>query len=104
MFYFRPYPGNPIAAELLAQGYHFPATLAEWADFDYIGGREAWVTPAQWERIERFKFYLRYAYGHNHLLRWPLSRLSRWRVQRHNYNFPVEKALVERLRPAPKLS
>ena len=104
IFYFRPYPGNPIAEELLAQGYHFPATLAEWADFDYIGGREAWVTPAQWQRIERFKFYQRYAYGHNHPLRWPLSLLSRWRVRRHYYDYPWEKALMERLRPAPKLS
>jgi len=104
IFYFRPYPGNPIAEELLAQGYVFPATLAEWADFDYIGGREAWVTPAQWQRIERFKFYQRYAYGRNHLLRWPLSVVSRWRVQRHYYDYPWEKALVERLRPAQKLS
>jgi anaerobic magnesium-protoporphyrin IX monomethyl ester cyclase len=104
MFYFRPYPGNPIAAELLEQGYQFPETLAEWADFDYIGGRAAWVTPAQWEHIERFKFYLRYAYGHNHLLRWPLSWVSRWRVQRHYYSFPVEKAVVERMRPTQRLS
>ncbi|MCC7361378.1 MAG: B12-binding domain-containing radical SAM protein [Anaerolineales bacterium] len=104
LFFFRPYPGNPIAGELLAQGYRFPDTLAAWADFDYIGGREAWVTHRQWQRVERFKFYQRYAYGRNHLLRWPLSRLSRWRVQRHYYDYPWEKALMERLRPAAKLS
>ncbi len=105
LFYFRPYPGNPIADELLHEGYRFPGTLATWADFDYIGGREAWVTPEQWQRVERFKFYQRYAFGHNHHpLRWPLHLVSRWRVDRHFYSFPVEKVIVERLRPAPRLS
>jgi radical SAM superfamily enzyme YgiQ (UPF0313 family) len=105
IFYFRPYPGNPIADELLRSGYRFPATLEAWADFDYIGGREAWVTREQWQRIERFKFYQRYAFGHHrHALRRPLQRVSRWRIDRHFYSFPVEKAIVERLRPAQRLS
>jgi radical SAM superfamily enzyme YgiQ (UPF0313 family) len=105
MFYFRPYPGNPIADELVAAGYQFPQTLEGWADFDFVGGREAWVTPAQTQRIERFKFYQRYAFGHNrHPLRWPLSLVSRWRVRRNFYALPVEKLLLERLRPAQRLS
>jgi radical SAM superfamily enzyme YgiQ (UPF0313 family) len=105
IFYFRPYPGNPIADELLAAGHQFPTTLEGWADFDYIAGREAWVTPAQWQRVEGFKFYQRYAFGHRrHLLRWPLRLVSRWRVQRHFYAWPLEKLVVERLRPAQRLS
>jgi len=83
----------------------FPTTLEAWADFDYIGGREAWVTPAQFQRIERFKFYQRYAFGHNrHPFRWPLHLVSRWRVEQRFYAFPVEKVIVERLRPGQKLS
>jgi anaerobic magnesium-protoporphyrin IX monomethyl ester cyclase len=105
IFYFRPYPGNPIADELLQSGYEFPTSLEAWADFDYIGGREDWVTAKQSSRIEHFKFYQRYAFGHNrHPLRWPLSLVSRWRVGRHFYSFPIEKLVVERLRPALKLS
>ncbi len=105
LFYFRPYPGNPIADELLRDGYVFPDTLEAWADFDYIGGREAWVTPEQWQRVERFKFYQRYAFGRaRHPWRWPLQLASRWRVDRHFYAFPFEKAIVDRLRPRPKLS
>ncbi len=105
IFYFRPYPGNPIAGELLRGGYEFPTTLEAWADFDYVGGREAWVTRAQWQRVERFKFYQRYAFGYNrHVLRRPLRWLSRWRVDRRFYAFPLEKAIVERLRPAQRLS
>jgi radical SAM superfamily enzyme YgiQ (UPF0313 family) len=105
IFYFRPYPGNPIADQLLREGYAFPASLEAWADFDYIGGREQWVTPQQWQRIERFKFYQRYAFGYNRtVLRLPLQWVSRWRVNRHFYKFPFEKMIVERLRPAQKLS
>ncbi|MBP7687646.1 MAG: radical SAM protein, partial [Thermoflexales bacterium] len=106
IFFFKPYPGNPIADELLQQGYEFPATLEAWADFDYVGGaRSAWVTPAQWQQVERFKFYQRYAFGHTrHLWRWPLHAISRWRIKRRMYAFPIEKALIERLRPAPRLS
>jgi anaerobic magnesium-protoporphyrin IX monomethyl ester cyclase len=105
IFYFRPYPGNPISDELLRTGYEFSTSLEAWADFDYIGGREAWVTPKQAARIEHFKFYQRFAFGHDrHPLRWPLSRVSRWRVGRHNYSFPIEKLIIERLRPTLKLS
>jgi radical SAM superfamily enzyme YgiQ (UPF0313 family) len=105
IFYFRPYPGNPIADELLVAGYRFPDTLESWAEFDYVGGHGEWVTTAQAERIERFKFYQRYAFGHNRrLLRWPLHWLSRWRVDRSWYGLPLEKAIVERLRPVARLS
>jgi radical SAM superfamily enzyme YgiQ (UPF0313 family) len=105
LFYFRPYPGNPIADALLSEGYEFPRSLEGWADFDYVGGRERWVTPAQVRRIERFKFYQRYAFGHNRsALRRPLQRLCRWRVDRHWYAFPIEMAILERLRPAQRLS
>jgi radical SAM superfamily enzyme YgiQ (UPF0313 family) len=105
IFYFRPYPGNPIADELVSQGYEFPRSLEGWADFDYVGGRERWVTPAQVQRIERFKFYQRFAFGHQHSLgRRLLHGISRWRVTRDYYDFPIEKAIVERLRPARRLS
>jgi radical SAM superfamily enzyme YgiQ (UPF0313 family) len=31
IFYYRPYPGNPIADEALANGYVFPRGLEAWA-------------------------------------------------------------------------
>jgi len=37
-------------------------------------------------------------------LRWPASVVSRWRVQRNFYALPLEKALMEGLRPAQRLS
>jgi anaerobic magnesium-protoporphyrin IX monomethyl ester cyclase len=105
IFYYRPYPGNPLADELLRDGYVFPDSLEGWGDFDYVGGYGEWVTPAQHERVERFKFYQRYAFGHNRrALRRPLQRLSRWRVDRGWYALPLEKAIIERLKPAQRLS
>ncbi|MER3513780.1 MAG: B12-binding domain-containing radical SAM protein, partial [Chloroflexota bacterium] len=66
IFFYKPYPGNPIADDLLRQGYRFPQTLEEWAEFDYIAGRSEWVTEEKWRLVENFKFYQRLAWGHNH--------------------------------------
>lgn len=105
IFFYKPYPGNEIADQLSAGQYQFPCTLEGWADFDYVGSAGPWVTPEKYLRVERFKFYQKYAYGrHAHPLAKPLQVVARWRVQRDFYNFPVEQRLMERLHPAPKLS
>jgi len=104
MFYYKPYPGNPIAAELQQQGYAFPASLEEWADFDYVGSSGPWMSEDVHTRIERFKFYQRIAWSHSSLLRLPLQALARWRCQRDVYTFPIEKNLIEWLRPPVQLS
>ena len=93
VFYFKPYPGNPIAERLRAQGYHFPETLTEWAAFDYIGDSNEWLSPRQKDEIEHFKFYQRFAYsGHRSPLRWPLKILSRWRVENRFYALPLDRS------------
>lgn len=103
IFYYRPYPGNPIADEARAAGYEFPRGLTGWADFDYVGDRGPWITASRWRRIERFKFYMRHA-AKPGPWRWPLRTCSRWRCERNWYAFPVEKALVEWLRPPERVS
>ena len=105
IFFYKPYPGNELADRVAADKYPFPCTLEEWADFDYVGSAGPWVTREKYRRVERFKFYQKYAYGrHTHPLARPLRVLSRWRLQRDFYSFPVEQKLMERLHPAPKLS
>jgi hypothetical protein len=105
VFYFKPYPGNPIADRLRAENYRFPESLEEWAAFDYIGSSNDWLSQEQKEEIEHFKFYQRFAYsGNRSLLRWPLQKLSRWRVERKIYTLPLERTLIERLRPGQALS
>lgn len=105
IFFYKPYPGNEIADQLGAGNYNFPCTLDGWADFDYVGSAGPWVTAEKYARVERFKFYLKHAYGPTrHVLSRPLAALARWRVERDFYTFPLEKTLVEALRPAPRLS
>lgn len=104
VFYYRPYPGTPIAEAARAQGHAFPATLDGWGDFDYVGARGPWITPEQYRRVERLKFYARHAWGGGGALRWPLRALARWRCARDQYAFPVEKLVVETLRPPAPVS
>ena len=105
VFHFKPYPGNPIAERLKTENYQFPTSLEAWADFDYIGSNSEWLTEAQQREIEAFKFYQRFAYsGNRSLLRWPLQTLSRWRVENKIYGLPLDRRLVEWLKPAQALS
>jgi radical SAM superfamily enzyme YgiQ (UPF0313 family) len=105
VFYFKPYPGNPIAERLKAQNYQFPDSLEAWARFDYIGSSNDWLTDAQKREIEHFKFYQRFAYSANrNPLRWPLHALSRWRVENRTYALPLDRTLIEWLKPAQALS
>jgi radical SAM superfamily enzyme YgiQ (UPF0313 family) len=103
IFYYRPYPGNPLADGARAAGYEFPQTLTAWGDFDYVGERGPWLSPARWRHIERFKFYARHAWQPG-AWRWPLRAASRWRCRRDYYALPVEKALVELVRPPQQVS
>jgi len=104
IFFYKPYPGSEIADSLGAAGYRLPMTLAEWADFDYVGSAGSWVEADVVDRVERFKFYQRYAFGRHRRAAAPLTALARWRVARDFYRFPVERLLVERLHPPPRLS
>lgn len=58
----------------------------------------------QGQGIERFKFYNRFAWGPKTPLRRPLRVVARWRCRRDFYAAPVEKLVVDRLKPMPKLS
>ena len=104
IFFFKPYPGNEIADMLRRRGYQFPRTLDEWAEFDYIGSSGPWVTKEKHDLIERFKLYQRIAWGRPTPLRALVQTLARWRCARDFYAWPVEKFVVERLRPVPRLS
>jgi radical SAM superfamily enzyme YgiQ (UPF0313 family) len=103
IFYYRPYPGNPIADEAGGAGYVFPRGLDAWADFDYVGARGPWVSRERWRHVERFKFYARHAWKPG-AWRWPLRTLARWRCERDWYGWPLEKSLVELVRRPQQVS
>jgi radical SAM superfamily enzyme YgiQ (UPF0313 family) len=98
IFYYRPYPGNQLADESAAHGYQFPRGLEQWADFDYVGGRGPWLSERQWQTVERFKFYTRHAWKPG-AWRWPLRATAQWRCEHDFYAMPVEKMIVELIRP-----
>ncbi len=104
IFYYKPYPGSRITDEVVRRGYRLPQSLEEWARFDFIGSSGPWVSREKYEQIERFKFYNRFAWGPETWWRRPLQVLARWRCRRNFYHLPVEKVIVERLKPLPKLS
>lgn len=103
-FYYKPYPGNEIADMLVRDGYEFPKTLQEWAEFDYVGSSGPWVTREKYTLVERFKFYQRLAWNRASPLRVPLQKLARWRCENDVYGFPIEKKLVELIRQPAQLS
>jgi radical SAM superfamily enzyme YgiQ (UPF0313 family) len=103
IFYYRPYPGNPMAAQSALQGYVFPDGLEAWADFDYVAGRGPWISAEQWRTVERFKFYTRHAWRPGPW-RWPLRAASRWRCNHDWYAMPFEKVLVDFFRPPQQVS
>ena len=103
IFYYRPYPGNPIADAARASGYEYPRGLEGWADFDYVAGRGPWISAERWQNVERFKFYTRHVWQPG-VWRWPLRAASRWRCDRDWYAFPIEKALFELMRPPQQVS
>ncbi len=101
LFYYKPYPGSALAANIADA---VPRSLEDWAGFDYVAGPAGgWVSNKLYRRIERFKFYNRYAAGSEatgHALR----RIARWRIDHDFYAVPIEKFLVQHLRPEQSLS
>ncbi len=104
IFYFKPYPGSPITAQAVRDGYALPADLEGWANFDFVGSAGPWVSAELFRRVERFKFYNRFAGGPDRLLKRPLAWLARWRCRHNFFALPVEKLVVEQLAPTPQLS
>jgi radical SAM superfamily enzyme YgiQ (UPF0313 family) len=105
IFYFKPYPGSAIVMEAVRNGFELPGSLGDWSQFDYVAGLPGpWVTPEKYRLIERFKFFLDLASSRRG---WPtswLGRLARLRCDRKEFRWPVEMAVIRRLRPAQKLS
>jgi radical SAM superfamily enzyme YgiQ (UPF0313 family) len=103
IFYYRPYPGNAMADQARDDGYVFPRTLLEWANFDYVSQPSPWMSAAQWRHVERFKFYTRHTWQTDSW-RWPLQAAARWRCRRDWFALPIEKTVVEWLRPPQRVS
>lgn len=104
IFYFKPYPGSKITDDLVAKGYQLPNTIEEWSDFDYIGSSGPWVSDEKYRFFERFKFYNKLCHRKNQAFLKPLKWIAAYRIRKDYYSFPIEKYLIELLKPKQKLS
>lgn len=104
IFYFKPYPGSKITIDEVAKGFKLPQSTKDWAGFDYIGSKGPWVTHEKYQFIENFKFYMKLAWGQKRTYLKPLASIARWRCNKSMFSFPVEKRVIEFLRPQQKLS
>lgn len=104
VFYYKPYPGNDLAARLEQRGFPLPRSLHDWAAFDYVAAKSPWVAPDLQALVDSFKFYQRLAWSRSRPWLAPLKALARWRVAGHRYGFPVERVLAEWRHPTAELS
>ncbi|MFZ4796087.1 MAG: B12-binding domain-containing radical SAM protein [Bacteroidia bacterium] len=103
IFYYKPYPGNKIADELLAKGFNFATSLEEWSDFDFVGTQKSeWIREEKVSEIENYKFYQQLAFNRREI---PLLKnIAKWRIEKKMYAFPVERKLKEWLMPTQKMA
>lgn len=104
IFYFKPYPGNEIANQLITDGYKLPSGISEWAEFDYVGSDSPWLNRKSFYEIENFKFYQKLAWSKQNMLFRPLQFIAAWRCNNSYYFLPVERFLFEKFFPQKKLS
>jgi radical SAM superfamily enzyme YgiQ (UPF0313 family) len=105
IFAYQPYPGSALVDELVAGGAELPSSLDDWSTFDYVAGRSPFLS-ARLERLaDDFRFFERLAFTPTrNPVRWPLRAVARWRVARHAYGLPIERRVIEWLRPPRELS
>jgi hypothetical protein len=63
-----------------------------------------WLDPERRRLVEGFKFYQRIGWSRPTRLRAPVQAIARWRCRRDAYALPIEKALIEWLRPPVQVS
>lgn len=102
-FCYKPYPGSPLTDEIVANGHTLPTTLEEWAEFDYVTTTSPWVDQATDQRVRRFAFFNQLGWSRPRRLAAPIQALARWRCRRSFFAFPLEKALIEAMKPSDPL-
>lgn len=98
LFYYRPYPGTPIADALARDGFPMPTSLDAWATLEQDPSPTAWVDARKRMMVDRFMFYQRIGWAARTPLRAPLQAVARWRCARDNYAWPVEQRVLTALR------
>lgn len=104
IFYFKPYPGSKITDDVVKNGYKLPNSTLEWGKFDYIGSKGPWVSKSKYSFFERYKFYIKAAYGKTKTVMLPFKWLSLMRFKLNFFKLPFEKWLFDLMFKKQKLS
>jgi radical SAM superfamily enzyme YgiQ (UPF0313 family) len=99
LFRYRPYPGTPITDTLARAGHPLPQRLDEWAAIEDGTVASPWMDAQKSDLVDRFGFYQRIGWARSSPWRAPLQAIARWRCREDWYAFPIEKAVLEWLRP-----
>ena len=94
MFYYRPYPGTPIADAVKDE----PRSLEDWSRFEDDTKSSPWVSPEKRAMVDRFVFYQRIGWAPPSPVRAPLQAIARWRCAHDNYRWPIEQRVLTALR------
>jgi anaerobic magnesium-protoporphyrin IX monomethyl ester cyclase len=102
LFVYSPYPGTELARELQQNGMRMPERLEDWDDFNVDRAFDASNRTTVERRVRDLNFYLRHGYSQPKNSEFSLPRailkgVSRFRVNRDWYAFPVERYLAEAL-------
>lgn len=103
-FFYKPYPGSEITQNAVADGFELPQTLEEWSRFDYVATSSPWVDEVTIRRVRMAAFYSQLGWGRPRWWASPIQALARWRCRSDCFDLPIEKALIDRLRPQPLLA
>ncbi|MGB0886678.1 MAG: B12-binding domain-containing radical SAM protein [Vicingaceae bacterium] len=103
IFYFKPYPGTPITDDVVKKGYRLPENLREWANFDYVSSSGPWVSNDRFVRVERLKFYIRLSKS-KYKISYPLKWVAKKRMKNKYFKYPLEKIIIDKIKPSQKLS
>jgi len=102
-FFYKPYPGSEITHDVVLDGFELPQTLEQWSLFDYVTTSSPWVDDNTIRRVRMAAFFSQLGWGRPRWWASPIQALARWRCHSDCYDLPIEKALIERLRPQPPL-
>ncbi len=102
-FFYKPYPGSEITHDVVLDGFELPQNLEEWSRFDYVTTSSPWMDQRTIRRVRLAGFFSQLGWGRPRWWAAPIQALARWRCRSNRYDLPIEKALIERLRPQPPL-
>lgn len=101
IYFYSPYPGTELVAELQKRNFRLPERLEDWADFSID---DAWLPDARRlsKRVESLNFYLRHAYtsAGSGAIRALLRIVSRLRCDNDWYHLALEPYLARLIRSA----